>query len=204
MKEERKHLSMPQSSSQQRNSIRIIAGEYRSRKLEFPSLEGLRPTADRIRETLFNWLQDSIQSQVCLDLFAGSGALGFEALSRGARQVDFIEKSNDAAKSIRTNIERLGAKQGRVYCADALKWLAETAPPGEQYGLVFLDPPFKDSLLANAIASLEGASILQDGCLVYIEEDVQSQAVDFPVNWAELKTKKAGSVRYGLYQVTRN
>lgn len=195
---------MPQSSSQQRNSVRIIAGEYRSRKLEFPSLAGLRPTTDRIRETLFNWLQDSIQSQVCLDLFAGSGALGFEALSRGARQVDFIEKDIDAANAIRVNIERLGAKRGRVYCADALKWLAQTAQPEAQYGLVFLDPPFRDSLLVNAIAALEDASILQDDCLVYVEENMQTKAIDLPVNWTQLKTKKAGSVRYGLYKVIRS
>ncbi len=193
---------MPQSSSQQRNSVRIIAGEYRSRKLEFPSLEGLRPTADRVRETLFNWVRDSIQSQVCLDLFAGSGALGFEALSRGARQVDFIEKNAAAANSIRANLERLDAIKGRVYCVDALKWLDQTAQTETRYGLVFLDPPFKDLLLKNTIASLEQAAIMQDGCLVYVEQNLQSSVVELPANWIRLKDKKAGSVRYSLYEVS--
>ena len=193
---------MDQSPSQQRNSVRIIAGEYRSRKLEFPSLEGLRPTTDRIRETLFNWLQDSIQFEICLDLFAGSGALGFEALSRGASRVDFLEKNSDAAKSIRTNIERLGTKQGRVYCDDALKWLAQARQDDSRYGIVFLDPPFKDAILATTISALEAAAIMKDGCLVYVEQNLKSNTVEFPVNWVELKNKKAGSVRYSLHKVS--
>ncbi len=195
---------MVKSSSQQSNSVRIIAGEYRSRKLEFPSLEGLRPTTDRIRETLFNWLQDTIQSQHCLDLFAGSGALGFEALSRGASRVDFVEKNSDAANAIRTNIERLKTERGRVYCTDALEWLAQSGQEDARYGLVFLDPPFKDKLLAKAIAALESSAILRDGCLVYVEENLQADAVDFPAAWVQLKSKKAGSVRYGLYEVSRS
>ncbi len=194
---------MPQPSSQQRNSVRIIAGEYRSRKLQFPSLEGLRPTTDRIRETLFNWLQDSIQFEVCLDLFAGSGALGFEALSRGASQVDFIEKNADAADSIRSNIERLGARQGRVYRVDALTWLAQARQDGSQYGLVFLDPPFKEALLANAISLLEAAAIMKEGCLVYVEQNLNSNTVEFPASWVELKSKKAGSVSYSLFKASR-
>lgn len=192
---------MPQSNNPKNNSVRIIAGQYRSRKLEFPSLEGLRPTADRIRETLFNWLQDSIQSETCLDLFAGSGALGFEALSRGASHVDFIEQSSSAANSIRDNIERLDAKNGNVYCSDAFEWLDTCAQRSKQYGLVFLDPPFKGEALTRAIVKLESTDLLRDGGLVYIEKEKQSNDNKLPDNWVELKSKKAGTVQFGLYKV---
>jgi 16S rRNA (guanine966-N2)-methyltransferase len=195
---------MQQSTSQNNNSVRIIAGEFRSRKLEFPNLEGLRPTADRIRETLFNWLQDSIAGETCLDLFAGSGALGFEALSRGASQVDFIEQSSPAVNSIRDNIERLGAKQGNVYCFDAFEWLERCALDSRQYGLVFLDPPFKGETLNRAIAKLESADLLRDGGLVYIEKETQSIDADLPSNWVEVKSKKAGLVQFGLYRILRS
>jgi 16S rRNA (guanine966-N2)-methyltransferase len=195
---------MAQSTIQKNNSVRITAGEYRSRKLEFPDLEGLRPTADRIRETLFNWLQDSIQGETCLDLFAGSGALGFEALSRGASQVDFIEQSTAAVNSMRGNIERLDAKHGNVYCADAFEWLDRYAQDSKRYGLVFLDPPFKGGTLARAIVKLESANILRDGGLVYIEKEAQSIDDDLPSNWVEVKSKKAGAVQFGLYNILRS
>tara|TARA_B110000858_G_scaffold198464_1_gene265343 strand:+ start:9847 stop:10440 length:594 start_codon:yes stop_codon:yes gene_type:complete len=195
---------MPQSSNQKTNSVRIIAGEYRSRKLDFPSLEGLRPTADRIRETLFNWLQDSIAGEACLDLFAGSGALGFEALSRGAGQVDFIEQNTQAANSIRSNIERLDAKHGNVVCADAFEWLDRYTPGSKQYGLIFLDPPFKGEALVRAIAKLESTSLLRDGGFVYIEKEKQSIDDELPNGWVEVKSKKAGAVQFGLYKVIRS
>ncbi|MEX0963137.1 MAG: 16S rRNA (guanine(966)-N(2))-methyltransferase RsmD [Pseudohongiellaceae bacterium] len=193
---------MPQSERDRINSVRIIGGEYRSRKLDFPSLDGLRPTADRTRETLFNWLQDSIQGEVCLDLFAGSGALGFEALSRGASQVYFIEKNRQAADALSRNIERLESRQGSVYCADAFAWLSRGAQNKPQFGLVFLDPPFKEKLLTNCILELEKAGVMKDGCLVYIELEKLSDKVELPVNWIELKNKQSGSVSYGLSRVT--
>lgn len=195
---------MAQTIKRKSNSVRIIAGQYRSRKLDFPTLEGLRPTADRVRETLFNWLQDSIQGETCLDLFAGSGALGFEALSRGASQVDFIEQNATAAKSIRENIERLGAKQGDVFCCDALQWLDSHAQESQKYGLVFLDPPFQGELLAQSIMKLESANILKAGGLVYIEKEKQSASDWLPENWTEVKSKKAGSVQFGLYSLPRS
>lgn len=193
--------TMQRSPSQQQNKVRIIAGEYRSRKLEFPGLEGLRPTSDRIRETLFNWLQDSIPGEACLDLFAGSGALGLEALSRGAARVDFIEKNTLAANAIRNNIDRLGANHGTVYCADALQWLDQNAQSADRYGLIFLDPPFREQLLAATITKLETTTILKEGCLVYIEKQEQTIVDEMPDNWTEIKNKKTGSVRYSLYQV---
>lgn len=195
---------MAHSSKQQRNSVRIIAGEHRSRRLEFPSLEGLRPTADRIRETLFNWLQDSIAGEFCLDLFAGSGALGFEALSRSAGRVDFIEKDRAAAAAISENIRRLDTGKGNVYCTDALEWLADEEPSRPCYGLVFLDPPFTERLLDAAIEGLIDADIMRDGCLVYVEQGLEFDAADLPDNWTQLKSKKAGSVCYALYRVTRS
>lgn len=192
---------MSQSTKQKNNSVRIIAGEYRSRKLEFPSLEGLRPTADRIRETLFNWLQDSIQGAVCLDLFAGSGALGFEALSRGASHVDFIEQNSSAVNSIRDNIQRLDARNGSVYCSDAFAWLDTCAQRSKQYGLIFLDPPFKGEALAHAMVKLESTKLLTDGGLVYIEKERQSIDDVLPDNWVEVRSKKAGTVQFGLYSI---
>lgn len=194
---------MAQSGNKKSNSVRIIAGEYRSRKLEFPSLEGLRPTADRIRETLFNWLQNSIQGECCLDLFAGSGALGFEALSRGASQVDFIEQSPSAANSIRSNIERLGTERGEAYCSDAFEWLDRRGQDSKKYGLVFLDPPFKGEALARAIVKIESAELLRDGGLVYIEKEKQPSGDDLPSHWLEIKSKKAGVVQFGLYRVCK-
>ncbi len=184
------------------NSVRIIAGDYRSRKLEFPSLDGLRPTADRVRETLFNWLQDSIAGETCLGLFAGSGALGFEALSRNASKVDFIEKDSEAAGAISGNIQRLGTDRGRVHCTDALRWLATDEQA--EYGLVFLDPPFTQSLLGEAMRKLEESNVMKDGCLVYIEQQADAEWTNIPANWLELKRKKAGSVRYGLFRAARN
>jgi 16S rRNA (guanine966-N2)-methyltransferase len=195
---------MALSPNEKNNSVRIIAGKYRSRKLGFPSLEGLRPTADRFRETLFNWLQDSIAGETCLDLFAGSGALGFEALSRGAGQVDFIEQNTAAVKSILGNIERLDAEHGNVYCSDAFDWLDRYSQDSKQYGLVFLDPPFKGETLARAIIKLESANLLRDGGLVYIEKEKRSTDVDFPSNWVEVKSKNAGLVRFGLYSVSKS
>ena len=193
-----------QSTTQKNSSVRIIAGEYRSRKLEFPSLEGLRPTADRIRETLFNWLRDYTAGETGLDLVAGSGALGCEALSRGASQVEFIEQDSSAVNSIRNNIERLDAKQGNVYCSDAFEWLDRCAQDSKQYGLVFLDPPFKGEMLARAIVKLESANLLRAGGLVYIEKEKKSIDDDLPSNWIEVKSKDAGLVQFGLYNVLRS
>ncbi len=191
---------MQKPASSKRNSVRIIAGEFRSRKLEFPNVEGLRPTADRIRETLFNWLQDSIQGETCLDLFSGSGALGFEALSRGAKQVDFVEKDRIAASCIRGNLERFNIARGTLYCADAFDWLAAQQAGMSRYGLVFLDPPFNEEFLADACIKLDASGLLRKSGLVYIETADVSEFGKIPSVWRKLKSKKAGSVNYSLYQ----
>ena len=127
------------------NTLRIIAGQWRSRRLAFPDVEGLRPTADRIRETLFNWLQERIAREDCLDLFAGSGACGMEALSRGARHVTFVDSASAAASSIRHNLDLLKAEGGQVVCEDSLRWLqrqdAEAAKAFWQGELAGLEGP---------------------------------------------------------------
>ncbi|TPW17985.1 MAG: methyltransferase, partial [Halothiobacillaceae bacterium] len=121
-----------------RNSLRIIGGTWRSRRLEFPTVEQLRPTPDRVRETLFNWLQHRIGGARCLDLFAGSGALGFEALSRGANEVVFVEIDPAAVQALRANAQRLQADNAQIIHEEALRYLAKPADP---FDIIFLDPP---------------------------------------------------------------
>ena len=181
------------------NTLRIIAGQWRSRRLAFPDVEGLRPTADRVRETLFNWLQDSIAREDCLDLFAGSGACGMEALSRGARHVTFVDSSAAATAAIRQNLALLGAVGGQVVCEDSLRWLQQQSPQ-PRFGLVFLDPPFAADLLARSAAALEGSGLLRDGALVYIESAQPLTTLALPQPWRALKAKQAGNVHFGLYQ----
>ena len=181
------------------NTLRIIAGQWRSRRLAFPDVEGLRPTADRVRETLFNWLQDSIAREDCLDLFAGSGACGMEALSRGARHVTFVDSSAAATAAIRQNLALLGAEGGQVVCEDSLRWLQQQSPQ-PRFGLVFLDPPFAADLLARSAAALEGSGLLRDGALVYVESAQPLTTLSLPQSWRALKAKQAGNVHFGLYQ----
>ncbi len=181
------------------NTLRIIAGQWRSRRLAFPDVEGLRPTADRVRETLFNWLQDSIAREDCLDLFAGSGACGMEALSRGARHVTFVDSSAAATAAIRQNLALLGAVGGQVVCEDSLRWLQQQSPQ-PRFGLVFLDPPFAADLLARSAATLETSGLLRDGALVYIESPQPLTTLALPQPWRALKAKQAGNVHFGLYQ----
>lgn len=181
------------------NTLRIIAGQWRSRRLAFPDVEGLRPTADRVRETLFNWLQESIAREDCLDLFAGSGACGMEALSRGARHVTFVDSSAAATAAIRQNLSLLGAVGGQVVCEDSLRWLQQQSPQA-RFGLVFLDPPFAADLLARSAAALEASGLLRDGALLYVESAQPLTTLALPQGWRALKVKQAGNVHFGLYQ----
>lgn len=169
--------------------------------MEFPAVGGLRPTADRVRETLFNWLQDSIQGEVCLDLFAGSGALGVEALSRGAKHVDFVEKNQLVVNYIRDNVERFGVSNATVCCADASLWLEAQCKQIPKYGLVFLDPPFSEPMLVSACVKLNSSGLLKKDCLIYVESGDELIQKDMPDNWYEIKHKKTGSVFYSLYQL---
>ena len=182
------------------NLVRIIGGVHRGRRLHFSAAQGLRPTSDRVRETLFNWLQTAVPGSRCLDLFAGSGALGFEAVSRGAGSVTMVESQRKVFQALQKNIELLGVS-GSVdtIFADSLKWLQRETPT-LPFDIVFLDPPFNKELLQPAIELLETNGWLAKGALVYIEQDASEKEPDLPANWCELKSKKAGQVRYRLIE----
>jgi 16S rRNA (guanine966-N2)-methyltransferase len=179
--------------------LRIVAGKWRSRLLDIADVPGLRPTSERIRETLFNWLSPTIPGARCLDLFAGTGALGLEALSRGAGDVVFVEKSPVAAKVLRDNVQVLDALTADVRQANALAFLE--APAGKKFDIVFLDPPFAADMLGDLCRLLDEASVLCSGALVYLEEDRARPETDLPPGWRILKSKTAGNVRYSLAQV---
>jgi 16S rRNA (guanine966-N2)-methyltransferase len=153
------------------NLLRIIGGEWRSRKLKFADVPGLRPTPDRVRETLFNWLQMQVPGARCLDLFAGSGALGLEALSRGAREVVMVEKHPVAAKALRENIDLLGARNAVLVNDDAFRYLQRET---EAFDLVFLDPPFRKNLLEPVLETLFTKSLLKAGGMIYLEHETEA------------------------------
>jgi 16S rRNA (guanine966-N2)-methyltransferase len=166
--------------------------------LQFPAAMGLRPTADRVRETLFNWLQQDIAKARCLDLFAGSGALGFEAVSRGAAQVTMIESQRNVFRSLQQNSALLQAREAvRLVNADALRWLQGTA---ERYQLVFVDPPFNSKLMQPVIDQLEHGGWLMPAALIYLEQDVHEEPPQLPDSWRIIRDKTAGQVRYQLVQ----
>jgi len=177
------------------NTLRIIGGQWRGRKLRFADGEGLRPTTDRVRETLFNWLQPLIQGARCLDLFAGSGALGLEALSRGAAEVQFIERNPRAVQTLKDNLALLHADNGHVRPGDALAYLRNPAHP---FDVVFLDPPFRQNLLAPALELLISGGWLNPDARIYIELESEQALPPLPDEWELLRSKQAGQVAYHL------
>ncbi len=183
----------------QRGRLRIVAGNWRSRLLDIADVPGLRPTSERIRETLFNWVTPCIAGARCLDLFAGTGALGLEALSRGAASAVFVEKSALAAKTLRKSIAALNTDAAKVYETDAFGFL--TNVDCGEFDLVFLDPPFADERLGDLCRLLQKQSILAADASVYIEEDRSRPVLELPDGWQTLKTGKAGNVRYSLVRV---
>jgi len=176
--------------------LRIVAGNWRSRLLEIADVPGLRPTSARIRETVFNWLAPRIAGARCLDLFAGTGALGLEALSRGAADCVFVEKSASAAKTLRANIATLQAENAVVDETSAVKYLQQGNAAA--FEIVFLDPPFGAEMLSDVCRLLEESSILADNARVYIEEDRSRPELKLPEPWRVLNTKNSGNVRYSL------
>ncbi|HEY3731105.1 MAG TPA: 16S rRNA (guanine(966)-N(2))-methyltransferase RsmD [Steroidobacteraceae bacterium] len=184
----------------QQRQLRIIAGRWRGRRFRFP--EGtIRPTPDRVRETLFNWLQDRIEGAHCLDLYAGSGALGLEALSRGAASVVFVEQQRAAAMTLERLLMEWHALDAQVVCDEARRFLAKRAaeirPRG--FDLVFLDPPYTSGELALAAAALASRGLAPGG-RIYIEcGPVPEVLPALPPTWLELRKGKAGEVRYHLF-----
>ena len=178
--------------------LRIVAGKWRSRLLPVAEEPGLRPTSARIRETLFNWLASTIEGSRCLDLFAGTGALGFEALSRGAREVVFVENSARAAAALKESVKVLEATGARIHQADAISYL-KSEP--ESFDIVFLDPPFADDLLEDLCRLLSEGNWLADGARVYLEQDRERPLPALPDGWTIINDKTAGQVRYALVTV---
>ena len=173
------------------NQVRIIGGRYRGRKLTFPSVAGLRPTADRLRETLFNWLQAEVVGARCLDLFAGSGALGFEALSRGAAYVEWVERASVVAQQLQQNLALLQVvDRGRVVRQDARRWLNQ--PPSVPFDLVFLDPPFRLDLLASVCERLEAGGWLSPRAWIYLEQPSHRPWFELPAHWRIHRQAQAG------------
>jgi 16S rRNA (guanine966-N2)-methyltransferase len=197
-----------------RNSIRIIGGGWRGRRVSFPDLPGLRPTPDRVRETLYNWLQPCIVGARCLDLFAGSGALGLEALSRGAGSAVFVEQAQAAARTLVKELERLrGSLRARVVEMGAARFLrsgdgpsgnafaGSSDPFGGPFDVVFMDPPFGSAALAEFVPLVDAGGWVKSGGLVYLENEKSAGAPALPAHWEMLKSKSAGEVGYHLARV---
>ena len=190
------NLKTESSASGGRNSVRIIGGGWRGRRINFPDIPGLRPTPDRVRETLFNWLQNAIGGARCLDLFAGSGALGLEALSRGAHEVVFVEQAVAAARALQEQLIRFGGgDKARVVEMGAARFLRSPAPP---FDIVFLDPPYGRDALAEYVPMLDAGNWLKMGGLVYLENEKSAGLPKLPAHWELLKSKAAGEVGYHL------
>lgn len=177
------------------NTLRIIGGEWRSRRIRFPGLTGLRPTPDRVRETLFNWLAPDVAGSRCLDLFAGSGALGLEALSRGAASVTFVEREREAADRLRETVNELAPGRAMVVQADALAWLRGEARP---FDIVLVDPPFDSGLLPAAMRALESGGWLAPEARIYLEGPARAGPPEMPQGWSLRRSGRAGAVGYHL------
>jgi 16S rRNA (guanine966-N2)-methyltransferase len=181
---------VPRGPSVIRNKVRIIGGVWRSRQIEFPAAEGLRPTPDRVRETLFNWLGQTLDGRTCLDLFAGSGALGFEALSRGARQVVMVEQNQAVLQALKNNAAKLGAGCLELWPGDALRFASQDR---RQFDVIFLDPPYDLDLVPKLLPGLP--ALLAPGGMVYVEDD---RALELPEGWEVWRSGHAGKVHFYL------
>ena len=181
-----------------KNQVRIIGGKWRGRKISFLDTTGLRPSPDRVRETLFNWLTPFLANTTCLDLFAGSGALGFEALSRGARKTIFVDKSRLVIQQIQKIQQQLNAQETEFYCEDAIDFLKHSPTT---FDIIFLDPPFHQNILIPSIKLIEERSLLNHLGHLYIVQPKNEKLISIPAHWKILKEKQAGQV---LFQLIRN
>lgn len=179
--------------------VRLIGGDWRRRTLSFPAVDGVRPSPDRVRETLFNWLMPVLPGSHCLDLFAGSGALGLEALSRGADRVTFVEHSTELARALSQNLTTLNANGGTVIKQDVLNWLKAPEPTGP-FRIVFMDPPFRAGLVEPVCEALAAYGLLADNARVYVEHESDHEP-SMPPDWTLARRKQAGQVAYSLFEV---
>jgi 16S rRNA (guanine966-N2)-methyltransferase len=186
------------AQGRQPGQLRIIGGTWRSRRIRFPLDAGIRPTPDRVRETVFNWLQDVIVGARCLDLFAGSGALGFESLSRGASEVFFVDEDIRVVQQIRSNIALLKADNAQVAWSDAMEFLDSAG--ADPFDVVFLDPPFRLHLLDACCRKLEDRRLLRTPAWIYTEADSHEAPPSTPAHWTLTHDKVAGQVAYRLYR----
>jgi 16S rRNA (guanine966-N2)-methyltransferase len=181
-----------------KHEIRIIAGEWRGRRLPVLDVPGLRPTGDRCRETLFNWLQPHIAGADCADIFAGTGALGLEAASRGARSVVLVEKNSVVVSSLDRSINMLRARQVRVHRGDALEWLRDAR--ADCLDIVFVDPPFDEGMILKSALLLERLHCVRAGGFVYIEEPASREPLAPGPQWELWKEKRIGQVRMQVFR----
>ena len=197
----------PQKTKDESGRVRLVGGLWRSRILQFPIVDGLRPTGNRTRETLFNWLQYEIEGAVVLDLFAGTGALGFEAASRGASAVTLVEKSSSVSHALRRNASALLEKTTEIHnrCSievierDSLLWLEQEC--SARFDLVFVDPPFDLELHQRVVSSLAEGARLSENSVVYLELPARSVSVNLPANWQIIRQKTFGQVEAMICRV---
>lgn len=193
------HQAKPAKKSQ----LRIIGGQWRGRKLNIADVEGLRPSGDRIRETLFNWLAAEIPDAHCLDCFAGTGALGLESLSRGAASVELVEKHPIAATSIAEHLKTLDAHRGKLITQDCLQWLEHSTATGkptenQPIDIAFIDPPFSANLWDSTISALENSQRLADNAIIYIESP-KDTPLTIPAHWVLHREKYTGQICFRLF-----
>ena len=204
-------LSKPLSFMQY-GEVRIIGGQWRGRKLKFPATSGLRPTPNRVRETLFNWLSPVITDTRCLDLFAGSGALGFEALSRGAKSMTFVDESSKVIAYLQQQLKLLAAQEQAYVHKAKLHVISNThlrlTPPWDKnrmvscFDIVFLDPPFNKGYLEPCCNWLEQENLLTPNAYIYIEAEAALKTLPVPKHWQIMRSKTASHVSYHLFQRT--
>ncbi|NUW57136.1 16S rRNA (guanine(966)-N(2))-methyltransferase [Cronobacter turicensis] len=187
---------MKKPTSSGSGQIRIIGGQWRGRKLPVPDSPGLRPTTDRVRETLFNWLAPYLVGARCLDCFAGSGALGLEALSRYAADATLLEMERGVAQQLQKNLATLKSSAAKVVNTNTLNFLSQN---GESHDIVFVDPPFRKGLLEETLNLLETRGWLAPQALIYVESEVENGLPPVPASWQLHREKVAGQVAYRLY-----
>lgn len=191
------HKPKSKSRNTRNNHLRIIGGQWRGRKLQFPDSEGLRPTSDRVRETLFNWLTPVIHNARCLDLFSGSGALGLEALSRGASETLMIDASHKVSEQLKSNLLKLGCTSGKVLTKDTIRWLNESICNEKPFDVIFIDPPFNQDIIKFCCELLDSRGFVEEGSHIYIETE-SDLPLQIPQSWHIHREKKAGQVKYYL------